>query len=71
VLDVVFGEDACRIKSDNGPENMSFIRKIALTVARADKDSKRSLIGRVRQMAWSDTYCEKLLFNSDYANLVE
>jgi predicted transposase YbfD/YdcC len=69
VLDVVFGEDACRIKTDNGPENMATIRKIALTVARADKDSKSSLIGRVRQMAWSDTYCEKLLFNSDYATV--
>jgi predicted transposase YbfD/YdcC len=69
VLDVVFGEDACRIKTDNGPENMAIIRKIAMTVARADKDSKSSLVSRVRRMAWSDTYCEKLLFNSDYATV--
>jgi predicted transposase YbfD/YdcC len=39
MLDVAFGEDACHIKTDNGPENMSFIRKIALTVARSDKET--------------------------------
>ncbi|MDR1251692.1 MAG: ISAs1 family transposase, partial [Treponema sp.] len=31
VLAVAFGEDACRIKSGNGPENIAFIRKIALS----------------------------------------
>jgi predicted transposase YbfD/YdcC len=30
VLDVAFGEDACRIKSGNASENMAFMRKIAL-----------------------------------------
>jgi predicted transposase YbfD/YdcC len=68
VLDVIFGEDASRIRTDNGPENMAFIRKIALTVARSDRKSKKSIIGRVRQMAWSDTYCEQLLFDSDFAS---
>ena len=68
MLDVIFAEDACRIKKDNGPENMAFIRKIALTIARSDKESKSSIISRVRQMAWSNQYCEKLLFNSDFAS---
>jgi predicted transposase YbfD/YdcC len=66
VLDVVYHEDACRIKKDKGPENMNIIRKIAMTMARADKESKSSLIGRVRMMAWGQEYLERLLFYSDF-----
>jgi predicted transposase YbfD/YdcC len=68
VLDVAFGEDACRIKSGNGPENMAFIRKIALTLARSDTDSKRSIASRIKQMAWSDQYLEQLLFQSGFVD---
>jgi predicted transposase YbfD/YdcC len=46
VLDVAFGEDDCRIRKDNGPENMAFIRKIALTVARSDKESSATELPR-------------------------
>jgi predicted transposase YbfD/YdcC len=67
VLDVAFGEDACHIRTDHGPENMAFIRKIALTVARSDKETKSSVASRIKQMAWSDEYREKLLFNSAFA----
>jgi predicted transposase YbfD/YdcC len=71
VLDVAFGEDACRIKSGNGPENIAFIRKIALTLARSDSQSKRSITGRIKQMAWSDQYLEQLLFQSGFADQTE
>jgi predicted transposase YbfD/YdcC len=47
VLDVAFGEDACRIKSGNAPENMAFIRKIALSLARSDTGSKGSIASRL------------------------
>jgi predicted transposase YbfD/YdcC len=39
VLDVVYREDATRIKSGNAPENWAYFRKIALTVARSDAQS--------------------------------
>jgi predicted transposase YbfD/YdcC len=68
VLDVAFGEDACRIKSGNGPENMAFIRKIALSLARSDTDSKRSIASRIKQMAWSEPYLERLLFQSGFVD---
>jgi predicted transposase YbfD/YdcC len=70
ILDVAMKEDACRIKAGNSPENMAYIRKIALTIARSDKESKSSMAGRIKQMAWSDEYLEKLLFNSDFASKV-
>jgi predicted transposase YbfD/YdcC len=68
VLDVTLGEDSSRIRSDNGPENMAYLRKIVLSVARSDKETKSSVAGRIKQMAWSDEYLEKLLFNSEFAS---
>ena len=67
VLDVAFGEDGCRIRTDKGPENMAFIRKIALTIARCDTETKSSVAGRIKQMAWSESYLEQLLFSSGFA----
>jgi predicted transposase YbfD/YdcC len=66
VLDVDYGEDRCRVRKDNGPENLNIIRKIGLTLAKADKKSKMSLIGRKRMMAWGDEYMEKVLFDTDF-----
>jgi predicted transposase YbfD/YdcC len=71
VLDVAFQEDASRIRTDKGPENMTFIRKIVLTIARSDKESTSSVRGRVKQMAWDETYLEHLLFNSSFAEQTE
>jgi predicted transposase YbfD/YdcC len=66
VLDVVYREDAARIRSGEAPENWAYFRKIALTVARADTESKDSVKSRVKQMAWSDAYFERLLFHSSF-----
>jgi predicted transposase YbfD/YdcC len=71
VLDVAFGEDACRIKSGNAPENLGFIRKMALSLARSDTESTRSITSRIKQMAWSDQYLEQLLFQSGFAGQTE
>jgi predicted transposase YbfD/YdcC len=67
VLDVAYREDASRIKTGYAPENWACFRKIALTVARSDKQSKKSIKSRVKQMAWSDEYLERLLFRSAFA----
>jgi predicted transposase YbfD/YdcC len=68
VLDVAFREDASRIKTGCAPENWACFRKIAQTVARSDKQSKDSMKSRVKQMAWSDDYLERLLFHSSFAS---
>jgi uncharacterized protein YaeQ len=46
---------------------MTILRKIALTVARSDTETKSSIIGRRKQMAWSNEYLEHLLFFSGLA----
>jgi hypothetical protein len=68
VLDVAFREEGSRLQKDHGPENMTILRKLALTVARGDTERKSSIIGRRKQMAWSNEYLEKLLFQSELAS---
>jgi hypothetical protein len=45
---------------------MAFIRKIALTLARSDQESKSSMVGRLKEMGWDNDYLERMLFNSDF-----
>jgi predicted transposase YbfD/YdcC len=68
MLDVIYREDACRVRKNYSPQTLALIRKIALTIARSDKESKTSVKGRVQQMAWSEDYLESLLFRSDFAS---
>jgi hypothetical protein len=60
VLDVTLGEDGSRPRKDDGPENMTILRKVALTAARADTETKSGIIGRREQMAWSNEYLEHI-----------
>jgi len=62
VLDVSFSEDASRIRRNDGAENFSVIRRLALNVIRHDETSKtKSIKGRRRQAGWSNDYLAQLL----------
>jgi hypothetical protein len=61
---VAFEEEGSRLRKDKGPENMAILRKLAVTVVRSDNKTKSSSIGQRKQMAWSNEYVEKLLFQS-------
>ncbi|GMO28061.1 MAG: hypothetical protein Ta2B_08670 [Termitinemataceae bacterium] len=65
ILDVAFREDACSITHGNSPQNLNVISKIALTLVRSDTESKKSIKKRLKLLAWSNEYFEKLLFKSD------
>ena len=71
MLDVVYREDASRVRKDWSPRTLALIRKIGLTIARSDKESKTSIRGRVQQIGWSEDYLESLLFRSDFASQQE
>ena len=54
-LDVIFGEDAAKIRKDNGPRNIALIRKIVLNMLRQDtKWPKVSIRGRRKMAGWDD-----------------
>ena len=62
VLDVCFGEDASRIRRDDGAENFSVLRRVALNLLRQDETSKRkSIKGRRKQAGWDNDYLGHLL----------
>jgi len=61
ILDVVFGEDASRIRNGSATENFSALRKFVLSLLKRDT-SKGSLVGKRKRAAWSTRFLEKVLF---------
>jgi len=61
ILDVVFNEDASRIRNGDGTENFGFLRKFVLSLLKRDT-SRGSLKGKRKRAAWSTDFLEKLLF---------
>ena len=58
-LDVVFHEDDARTRKDNGPGNLSVIRRIALDMLCAHP-AKRSFARKMKMAAWSPTFFQEL-----------
>ena len=62
VLDVQFGEDACRTRKDHSAENLAVIRRMALNVLHHNGPVRDSLRRRKRRAALNDDYRWRLLF---------
>ena len=60
-LDVVFSEDASRIRKDHAPANLSCVRKIALSILRNDKTLQKSVPIKMASAARRDGYLDHLL----------
>lgn len=63
VLDVVFDEDACRIRKDKAPQNLAVIRHIALNLLRQESSHKRGVKARQKRAGWDNDYLTQLLTN--------
>jgi len=61
VLDVTFGEDACRIRSGHGPENFALLRRLAISVLNQETSKKRSLRQKSKRAAMSPDYMLTML----------
>lgn len=61
VLDVQFGEDQSRKRSQNAAENYSIIMKTALNILKNDTKTKQGIQGKRLKAAWNDTYLRELL----------
>ena len=60
VMDVVFRDDLCRLRTGHAPRNMAAIRHIALNLVKA-ATTKASLKVRRKMAAWSTDYLEAIL----------
>lgn len=63
VLDVVFGEDASRIRMGNATENMSFTRKFVTSLLKQDT-SRSSLKAKRKRAGWNTDFLETILFGA-------
>jgi predicted transposase YbfD/YdcC len=61
VLDVVFREDASRVRERNAARNLALLRKVALNLARADTTLKASLRGKRKYAGWDDAFMATLI----------
>jgi hypothetical protein len=50
VRDVVFGEDACRVRSGNAPQTLAALRNAVIGLLRAQKAD--NLAAAIRNLAW-------------------
>jgi len=64
VLDMSFGEDQCRIRKGNGPENMAIIRHCAINMIRKYKGKRQSIKGLRKQAAWDENVLQGILANA-------
>ena len=63
-LDVSFREDACRVRRDRAPANLSVIRRFALGLLKRETECRRGIETKRLKCAASDEYREKVLFKS-------
>jgi predicted transposase YbfD/YdcC len=60
-LDMTFLEDASRIRKDHAPENLSFIRKVALSWLK-NENSKRSIRSKRKKVGWDHSFLSEVVF---------
>lgn len=63
ILDVQFGDDASTVRKDNGPQNLSLLKKIVLNLVRSDTTDqvKRSVAKKRKMAAWEDDFRMRML----------
>ena len=61
VLDVSFREGDCRIRQDNGAQNMALLRHIALNLIRQESSHKRGMKARRKRAGWDRRYLLRVL----------
>ena len=60
VLDMAFDEDRARNRKDNGPENLTILRKLTLNLLRSARPNIP--VSRKRKRAgWSDTLARTII----------
>ena len=61
MLDVHFNEDRCRVRKDHAPLNLATVRRVALSLAKRDTQTKGSVRLRLKRAGWDDAYLFRLL----------
>jgi predicted transposase YbfD/YdcC len=60
VLDVTFGEDQSRVRKDHGPENLAWLRRVAVSLLRQEP-TKASVKCKRKMAGWDNDYLLSIL----------
>ena len=60
VMDVLFGDDECRVRTEHAPANFTTIKHMACNLLRKEK-GKNSLRSRRKAAGWDDEFLEKMV----------
>jgi predicted transposase YbfD/YdcC len=61
VLDVAMGEDDSRVRKDYGPQNLSLLRRLALSLLKQEDTAKVGIRAKQRKAGWDEDYLLKVL----------
>jgi len=61
VLDVTFGEDACRIRTGNAPENIALLKRWSINLLNQETSFKKSTRQKARRASMDSSYLLKVL----------
>lgn len=61
VMDVTFREDACRIGKDHGGENVSWLRRFAISLLKNEPSVKDTIRAKRNRAGWDIQYLETVL----------
>lgn len=61
VLDVTFGEDACRIRTGNAPENIALLKRWSINLLNQETSFKKSTRQKARRASMDSNYLLKVL----------
>ena len=64
VLDVTFGEDACRIRTGHAPENLALLKRWSLNLLNQETSFKRSIRQKAKRASMDVRYLLKVLETS-------
>jgi len=60
VLDVVFDEDGTRVRTDHGPDNFGLIRRMAISMLKAEESLGSIQVKRLKA-GWDNGFMEKIV----------
>ena len=61
VLDVAFQEDLCRVRRENGPQNLAMLRHVAMNLLRSEKTAKVGIKNKRLSAGWDESYLAKVI----------
>ncbi len=61
VMDVDFDEDACRVRTDNAPENFALLRQIAHNLIKQESSKNVSVRRKINKAGWDNDFLARIL----------